>query len=119
MSATRIINKSKGYSIRFLNWKLGNDLLRKTNNLQLGSASISVVRCAISRGGMKCYRIEIMQDFISKNYSCARRNMERELFNNKKLMDDVSKTSKARFFNDRFHRNGRKYKCCFFQLIPM
>ena len=72
-------------------------MLPKTNNLQLGFASIYAFRRAISKGVMQHYRIEIMQDFISKNYSCARRNIEGAFSNNKELMDAESKSSEISF----------------------
>ena len=70
-------------------------MLAKTNDSQLGSASISTVRRAIIKGATQCYRVEIMQDFISNNYSRARRNIEGAFFSVKELIDIASKARKA------------------------
>ena len=86
--------------------------------MKLGSESSSEARRANSKGGTKSCRIEIVQDFISKNYSHARRSMEGSLIENKELMDTVPKKSKAHVA---LMADGVSIEenVIFFQLIPI
>ena len=50
---------------------------------------------AIKNSIIHKYRIEILQDFIKKDYSCLMCNIEGDLFNNKELQDIIRKTKKV------------------------
>lgn len=67
----RIIKKLKSYSIRISQLEIREKILAK-NNLEIGFASISTVKHTVHNDMMQYYRTEIVQDFISKNYSHMR-----------------------------------------------